>query len=130
MTPPCKYAMFKEDIGMERANFYNFIEERLVTLSWRIEIRGKLNILDYHLHSENFYRDFLNLLFDLELDNLNEYKQNVEGIDLIDIKNKIIIQISATATKAKIDASLERKSLKDYSGYTFQFISIAKKQII
>lgn len=111
---------------MQRANFYNYIEEKLMTLCWRISSRGKLNILDYHLHSENFYRDLFNLLFDWDLENLNEYKQNVEGIDLIDNNNKIIIQVSATATKSKIDSSLKKPSLQNYSGYTFKFISITR----
>jgi hypothetical protein len=111
---------------MQRADFYNYIAERLMTLSWRIESRGRLNILDYHLHSENFYRDFFNLLFEWELENLNDSKQNAEGIDLIDRNNKIIIQVSATATKAKIDASLDKPLLKDYDDYTFKFISIAR----
>lgn len=111
---------------MTRAEYYNYIEERLMTLSYRIEKRGKLNILDYHLHSENFYRDFLNLLFGWELVNLNETNHNVEGIDLIDHSNKIFIQVSAVNTKVKIEASLEKQLLKEYENYTFKFISIAR----
>lgn len=111
---------------MNRAEYYNYIEGRLMTLSFQIEKRGKLNILDYHLHSENFYRDFLNLLFGWELVNLNESTHNVEGIDLIDHSNKIIIQVSAVNTKTKIETSLEKDLLKKYENYTFKFISIAR----
>jgi hypothetical protein len=42
---------------MNRATYYNYIEERLITLCARVELRGMINILDYHIHSENFYRE-------------------------------------------------------------------------
>ncbi len=111
---------------MNRSVFYNYIEERLTVLALQIERRGKLNILDYHLHSENFYRDLFNLLYGWELENLNKSQQNVEAIDLIDNKNRIIIQVSATNTKSKIDSAIQKESLKNCMGYTFKFISIAR----
>ena len=74
---------------MNRSRLFDYIEEHLVVLSHRVETRGKLNILDLHLHSENFYRDFLNLLYDWDLENLNKVNQNVEAIDLIDNTNNI-----------------------------------------
>lgn len=113
---------------MNRATYYNFIEERLITLCTRVELRGKINILDYHLHSENFYRDLFNKLYTWNLENLNSLVQNVEAIDLIDRTNNIIIQISATNTKAKIDSALSKPSLfsTNYAGFNFKFISIAR----
>ena len=110
---------------MNRSTYFNFIEEKLTLLSGRIEQRGKLNILDYHLHSENFYRSFMNILFDWRLVNMNVIKHNAEAIDLIDKNNKIIIQVSATATKRKIESVLS-KDLSDKNGYSFKFISVSK----
>lgn len=110
---------------MNKANYYNYIEERLSVLARRIEERGKLNILDLHIHAETFYQDFFNLLFGWNLSNLNAFKQNVEAIDLIDTANQIIIQISATATLAKVNGALG-KDLAKYQGWTFKFISISK----
>jgi hypothetical protein len=49
----------------------------------------------------------------------------VAAIDLIDTTNKIIIQVSATATKRKIESALA-KDLSKYTGYSFKFISISK----
>lgn len=113
---------------MNRATYYNFIEERLITLCTRVELRGKINILDYHLHSENFYRDLFNKLYTWNLENLNSLVQNVEAIDLIDRTKNIIIQVSATNTKAKIDSALSKPSLfsTNYTGFNFKFISIAR----
>jgi hypothetical protein len=88
-------------ILMNRSYYFDYIEEKLNTLGHRIAVRGKINILDLNMYSEAFFADLLNRLFNLELENMNVIKQNVEGIDLVDKKNKIIAQISSTATKQK-----------------------------
>ena len=68
---------------MNRANYFNAIEERLNLLALRISRRGKLNILDFHGLSENFYQHFLNELYKWDVKNENDKIQNVEAIDLI-----------------------------------------------
>lgn len=111
---------------MNRASLFNYIEERLIVLAHRVEARGKLNILDLHLHSENFYRDFLNLLYDWNLENLNKVNQNVEAIDLIDKCHKIVIQVSSTKTKQKIESALEKNIMTNYNGWSFKFVPIVQ----
>lgn len=111
---------------MNRQYYFNVIEERLALLALRISKRGQLNILDLHGHSENFYQHFLNELYKWEVKNENDIQQNVEAIDLIDHSNKLVIQVSATASKQKIESSLSKDILKGYLSYTFKFISIAK----
>ena len=113
---------------MQRKNYFDYVEEKLAILSIRVKNRGKLNILDVHMHSENFYRDFINLLYGWSLENANNRLQNIEAIDLIDDNVKLIVQVSATATKTKINNSLSKKSIEEYAkrGYTFKFVSIAE----
>lgn len=111
---------------MNRPNFFNVVDERLKLLALRIVDRGKINILDFHGHSENFYQYFLNEVYGWTVINENDNKQNVEAIDLIDHTNKYVIQVSATSTKQKIENSLSKDSIKGYKGYTFKFISIAR----
>jgi len=77
---------------MNRSHYFNYIEDKLNTLAYRVETRGRLNLLDTHLHSENFHLHFFNLLFGHQLENLNSRLQNVEAIDLID--NQIIFSIN------------------------------------
>lgn len=108
---------------MNRPQHFNFIEEKLSLLATRIEMRGSLNILDLHIHAEIFYRDFFNLLFGWSLE--KTIRNNEAGIDLIDTTNNIVVQVSATASKAKIESALN-KELGIYSGYAFKFISISK----
>ncbi len=111
---------------MSRSNYFNAIEERLNVLAERTKSRGRLNILDLNTHAETFYQYFLKELFRWEVENINEEKSNYEAIDLIDHTNKFVIQVSATATKQKIEKSLSKDSIKNHTGYTFKFISIAR----
>lgn len=111
---------------MNRSRYFNYIEEKLNLLALRINERSKLNILDLHMHSEDFYLHFFNALYGWKLENLNNKLQNVEAIDLIDHSNKLIIQVSATSTKDKIETALKKNSLKKLNNYTFKFISISK----
>ncbi len=112
---------------MNRTRYYNYIEEKLAILAYRINLRGKLNILDLNIHSETFFADLCNMLFDFHLINMNEFRQNVEGIDLVDAKNKVIIQVSATCSKQKIEDSLSKDIFSSYSGYRYKFIAISKE---
>lgn len=109
-----------------RSEYFQSIEERLSFLAFRLETRGKLNILDLHLHSENFYQHFLNLLFDWDLKNINTFNQNAAAIDLIEENRKIVLQVSSTATKQKIETALKKEALSRLTDYEFKFISISK----
>ncbi len=111
---------------MNRALYFDYIEDKLNALATRINSRGKLNILNLHVHSEDFYMHFFNKLYGWSLTNLNNKLQNVEAIDLIDNINKIIVQVSATSTKEKIQSTLEKEIIMTYDGYDFKFISISK----
>lgn len=111
---------------MAREEYYNYISEKLHVLANKLATGGKLNMLSLHMHSESFYLHLFNLLYDYNLENLNQSLQNVEAIDLVDHANKIVIQVSSTNTKQKIESALEKNTIKKYSSYTFKFISIAK----
>jgi hypothetical protein len=110
---------------MNRSKYFDYIEQKLCELAYRLEVRGGLNLLNLHLHSENFYLHLFNILFGWELENINVVNQNASAIDLIDKKNGIVIQVSSTATKQKIELALA-KDLSIYKGYSFKFISISK----
>jgi hypothetical protein len=111
---------------MNRSNYFNYIEEKIGLLAFRIEKRGKINLLDLNIYSETFFADLLNMLFEYQLVNLNIIKQNVEGIDLVDKTNEVIAQVSSTCTKQKVEASLKKKIFDDYKGFRFKFVSISK----
>lgn len=111
---------------LNRMNYYNYIEEKLDFLAYRIKRRGKINLLELNIHSETFFAELCNLIFGFNLTNINAFVQNTEGIDLVDKKNKIVVQVSATCNKTKIQSSLNKDVYKQYVGYSYKFISISK----
>ena len=40
---------------MKRSEYFNYIEEKLNFLSYRIKSRGKINLLDLNIYSETFF---------------------------------------------------------------------------
>lgn len=110
---------------MNRSIYFNLCEKKLTLLCYSVEVRGGLNILDYNIHCEDFYVHFFNLLFGFSLKNTNQVIHNFQGIDLIDEQGKIVLQVSSTATKEKVESALT-KDLSSYKGHQFKFISISK----
>jgi hypothetical protein len=84
-----------------RQEYINNIIEKLAFVKSKVEISNPLNLTDVNIISENFYRDFLNLVFGYKLINLNRAKQNSDSIDLADEEKKICIQVTSTSTLAK-----------------------------
>jgi hypothetical protein len=111
---------------MVRNDNYKYIEEKLAILAHRINTNGKLNDMSLHLRSENFYMHFLNNLYGWKLENFNDTEHNAAAIDLICHENKIVIQVSSTNTKDKVEKSLAKDKIKDYLNYNFKFLSISK----
>lgn len=110
---------------MNRSIYFTYIEDKLNILSYRISVRGKINLLDLNIYSETFFAELMNHLLGCNLKNINAVSQNMEGIDLVDDQQKVVVQVSATCSKQKIEYSLGKKILKSYSGYRFKFIAIS-----
>lgn len=110
---------------MNRDFYFDYVQDQLIFLADKIESCGKLNLHDVNIHSENFYQHFFNLIFGWNLINLNQKIRNAEAIDLIDQNKQIIVQVSSTATKQKIENGL-KKDLSCYVNYNYKFISISK----
>ena len=110
---------------VNRSGYFDYIEDKLNTLSYRIKNRGRINLLDLNIYSETFFAELMNRLLRYDLKNINIIKQNTEGIDLVDEKNKVIAQVSATCSKQKIENSLAKSILEVYSGFAFKFIAIS-----
>lgn len=85
----------------------NIITDRLSYLLNKIVNRNFLNLTDVNIHAENFYRDFLNLVYGWNLVNTNYHTQNAAYIDLIDRDNKIAIQVTSQNDNKKIDETIK-----------------------
>lgn len=114
---------------MNRSSNQEKFIDILTRLNQKIIALGKLNILSNHIYSENFFRDLLNEMYGYSFTNQNKSKSNAEGYDLIDKNNKIILQISSTCSKSKIEATLNKKSvrIKGEENYRLMFTFIGEQ---
>jgi len=101
----------------------------LTTLNAEFSIAGKLNLQSQNVLAEDFYKRILNALYGWSLTNINETTRNAEAIDLIDEKNKLIIQVTVTNTTAKINGALDHDTIKTYkkSGFCIKFVLIGEQ---
>lgn len=51
---------------MNRSKYFDYIEEKISFLSYRIKNRGKINLLDLNIHSETFFAEMLNKVLNLK----------------------------------------------------------------
>lgn len=109
---------------MNRDIYVTKIKTLLNVLKGEIKDSGKLNLLDVNVHAEDFYRDLLNLVYGWRLQNMNQWNQNAAGGDLWYEDGKVVIQVSSTATKDKIQSSIDKLSAEHFAGYRFKFLRI------
>ncbi|ADR24038.1 conserved hypothetical protein [Mycoplasma leachii PG50] len=102
---------------------------RLSTYQTYITNLSKIGKTDENLNAERIYTDVINTIFNLELSNYNSVIFNNPGFDLIDKKNKILIQVSATCSKNKIQNSLSKININEYQNYNFKFLCISNQEI-
>lgn len=116
---------------MNKTNLINSICTNLNNLASLIKVDGKTNRHSINISAEDFAVEFFNVLEDLELENMNNTKFNMPGIDLIDSTNKIMYQVSSTATKDKIKKTFDKiaqlDNIKEYEGYTIRFFFLVNK---
>jgi hypothetical protein len=91
---------------------------KLSVLRYIFKSRSKRGRYDLNKQAENFFRDILNLVYGLDLVNLNEKVSNAPIIDLGDKGNRICIQVTAERESVKIrdtiNGFLKRKLYNQY----------------
>lgn len=94
---------------LNREEYINKIMELLAQQERFLDKKNAINLYDTNTASENFYRDLLNKIYNLNLVNLNHEKKNNKAIDLGDVEKKLAYQITSTVTREKIN-----KTIKDF----------------
>lgn len=92
---------------MNREKYLKEIIKLLAILKVEIGLSNANNLTDINIYSENFYRDFLNVVYGYNLENTNFSEQNFPSIDLIDEKKKIAIQVTATSSLGKTQKTVQ-----------------------
>jgi hypothetical protein len=89
-----------------RGHYIGKIVDDLALLKSQIETRNKLQLFDLTKFCEDFVKELLNIVYDLNLINLNGERSNNPGIDLGDKENAIAYQVTATKISQKINETL------------------------
>lgn len=75
------------------------------------EVKGynSINKYDINIHAENALIPILNVVFNLNLKNLNSTRNsNYPAIDLADLENRVAIQVTSTNTNFKVNETLRK----------------------
>lgn len=91
---------------LSRGHIIGKIVDDLAILKSQVETRNKLGQFDLTKFCEDFFREILNITYNLNLQNLNNARSNYPGVDLGDKKKRIAYQITSEKTSSKIDDTL------------------------
>lgn len=106
------------------------IDRYLSILQYYIQKRNARNLYDINIECEDFMCNLLNILYDVNLVNLNYSQKNTPSIDLGDEDREICFQITTTNTSKKIKNTLDKfEKNKLYNKYSEIYILILGKKI-
>jgi hypothetical protein len=112
-----------------RGYYIGEIIDEFSTVSAQIKIRNRLGLTDLTVFAENYFRDVLNEILNIELINLNDSRSNEPGLDLGDAKKKLAIQVTSTATSDKVNNTLGKITVKQAKMYgKIVILVIGKRQ--
>lgn len=116
---------------MNREFYLKNIADNLAVLCYKVQILGTINLYDINIVSETFYARLINLIEDYCLVNANSIKKNASAIDLIDIKNRVSIQVTSDNSSTKIKHTLKEFCDKElYKKYDrLIFLILTKKRL-
>lgn len=84
---------------------------------FRTEVES-LNLYDINVHAENVIIPILNLVYGVNLVNINNRVRNSAAIDLVDTENRIAVQVTSTSTGDKVKHTINEfvkgKRCEDY----------------
>ncbi len=106
------------------------IEQLLSCLSSYIELSNAQGTSDINVSCENLAVLLLNSVYGYKLENYNSKRHvsNAAGLDLLDMENKICVQVTSNQTKKKFgDTVLACKRNSSLKGYRLLFFIISTK---
>jgi hypothetical protein len=98
------------------------IIDDLSSIAYQVETRCKLGFTDLNRLLEDFFKDFLNRLLDLNLINLNRERLNSPGLDIADSGRGWAFQVTSQNNATKVNDTL--KALTDEQVRTYSKIHV------
>ncbi len=112
----------------EREDIIKKIVRTFSLIKCDISSMQSINIHSLNIHAEDFFCDVFNFLNgNLNLRNANSASSNEKFIDLVDHNAKLVIQVTTTKLKSKIDNSLKILNDDRYKGYRIEIFYILNK---
>ncbi|HBJ34959.1 MAG TPA: hypothetical protein DDZ51_09410 [Planctomycetaceae bacterium] len=93
---------------MKSLELLTAIVEGIEVLGRKIETLNSLNLTDLSVRSEEFFRELLNRLLNLNLKNINIEDRSATAIDLGDVDAQLAIQVTATGTAKKVRSTVSK----------------------
>lgn len=114
-----------------------YIRRKLSYIKSIVEDDTALNLYDINRSAEDIFMHILNDMYSKEgwsLKNANDIIENFPAIDLIDIDNRIVIQVTSEITSSKVKETITNYQsfanddiLKQYAGYKLKIFYIHRK---
>ena len=121
-------------IELRNEELKNAITGYLAALEALVRHRDALKLYDANQHCEEVYGDLLNEVLKsrhprLGLHSANKPEQpNCKGIDLIDERRRVVVQVTSSATNDKLNHTFhEINDQREYNDFTLYFMFIAGK---
>jgi hypothetical protein len=92
---------------LQRHLYIEKITTKLAVLAHEVELKTSLNLTDININAEFFFCTLLNLIYNYSLVNANTITANAKAIDLIDLNNRIAIQVTSTSDFKKIKHTID-----------------------
>ncbi|AUM63539.1 hypothetical protein C0R09_02770 [Brevibacillus laterosporus] len=115
---------------MNKEIYLKLISSALAKLALEVDLRNSISLFDINIIAEDFYKEFLKLVYGYNLINLNILEKNMSAIDLADQVGRIAIQVTSDNSSTKIIDTIKKFNEKRlYSQYDrLIFLMLIKKK--
>jgi len=104
---------------------FEYIKKKLIDLRSEVAVDNEIGHYDINKIVEDVYVHVLNDVYGWNLKNANLIQENFPAIDLVDVDNEIVIQVTSSTDTGKLRGTIEKfKKLDAYSSYDLKMFYI------
>ena len=92
---------------LSKQDYIQKVTDTFALLETSFRNRILLNLYDSNIISEDFFAGLLNIIYDLNLQNINNTKKNSASVDLVDETKKVAYQVTSTNTQVKVQKTID-----------------------
>lgn len=92
---------------LSKQDYIEKVTDTSALLETSFRNRILLNLYDSNIISEDFFAGLLNIIYDLNLQNINNTKKNSASVDLVDETKKVAYQVTSTNTQVKVQKTID-----------------------